>query len=151
MRSRLMQAGLAIAALMFVSAPNSVSADEGGCHSYKGDFTAVTPEVCPSFLCTHGMLTGDLSGTYDFVATGVTPTGELTGQSTITLETGAVIFGSDVSVLNPDGTFVTTVTIVGGMRQFEHATGTIVATGRFTATGTEGTYSAEICLGVGAD
>jgi hypothetical protein len=153
MQSRVMQGGFAAAALMFVAVlvPNSVSADEGGCHSYEGDFTAVTPAECPSFLCTDGTLTGDLSGSYDFVATGVTPTGELAGASTITLETGAVIFGSDVSVLNPDGTFVTTVTIVGGTRQFEHATGTIVANGRFTATGTEGEYSAEICLGVGAD
>ena len=51
MRSRLMQAGLAIAALMFVSAPNPVSADEGGCHSYKGDFTAVTEGAYSAEIC----------------------------------------------------------------------------------------------------
>ena len=90
-----------------------------------------------------------MGGTYDFVATGFTPTG-ITGQSTITLDRGAVISDSDTSVVNPDGTFVTTVKVVGGIRQFAHAQGALVAAGRFTGAGTEGIYSRVICLGVGS-
>jgi len=131
------------------AAPTRAAA--GGCHAVSGDFTAVAPPDCPSFLCTHGRLTGDLSATYDFVATGLTPEGAVTGQSTITLDNGAVIHGSDTSVLNPDVTFVTTVRIVGGTRQYAHATGALVAPGAFTQNGgTVGTYSGTICLGIGA-
>lgn len=144
---RTLCAALAIGAL---ACAGTASAAEGGCHSYTGEFTAVTPAECPSFLCTQGTLTGELAATYDFVATGVTPTG-ITGTSTITLDNGAVISGSDTSVLNADGTFVTTVNVVGGTRQFAHATGAIVAAGAFTATGTEGIYSGVICLGKGSD
>ena len=127
----------------------SATSAAGGCHDVSGTFVAVTvvPPECPSFFCTGGTLSGDLAGTYFFVATGVTPTGDLTGQSTITLENGAVINGSDTSHLNGDGTFVTTVTVVGGTRQYEHATGQLSAPGHFTATGTEGTYAGTICLG----
>ena len=75
----------------------------------------------------------------------------MAGHSTITLANGAVIRGNDTSVLHPDGTFVTTVQIAGGTRQYAHATGALVAPGRFTANGgTEGTYSGTICLGIGA-
>lgn len=123
----------------------------GGCHAVQGDFTAVALQPfsaeCPSFFCTAGTLTGDLAGTYFFVAYGVSPTGDLLGHSTITLTNGAVIHGNDTSHLNGDGTFVTTVNIVGGTRQFENATGQLVAPGHFTASGTEGTYSGEYCLG----
>ena len=136
----------ALAVLALVP-PKLARAATGGCHAVAGSFTAVSPPDCPSFLCTHGRLTGDLAATYDFVATGVTPEG-LTGNSTITLDNGAVINGNDTSVLNPDGTFVTTVRIVGGTRQYAHATGALVAPGAFTANGgTEGTYSGTICLG----
>src|SRR6266508_3332237 len=105
----------------------SATGAAGGCHDVSGTFVAVTvvPPECPSFFCTGGTLSGDLAGTYFFVATGVTPT----------------------SHLNGDGTFVTTVTVVGGTRQYEHATGQLSAPGHFTATGTEGTYAGTICLG----
>ena len=143
--------GWVVSVLVLALSPALPSrAAAGGCHAVSGDFTAVAPPDCPSFLCTHGRLTGDLSATYDFVATGLTPEGAVTGSSTITLDNGAVIRGSDTSVLHPDGTFVTTVRIVGGTRQYAHATGALVAPGAFTATGgTEGTYSGTICLGVG--
>lgn len=122
----------------------------GGCHSVSGAFTAVSPPDCPSFLCTHGRLTGDLSATYDFVATGLNLDGSVAGNSTIKLDNRAVIRGKDTSVLNGDGTFVTTVRIVGGTREYAHATGALVAPGAFTANGgTEGTYSGTVCLGVG--
>jgi hypothetical protein len=144
MRHTLLRAALAAALALMGDRPAGAAA--GGCHSYSGEFTAVTPAECPSFLCTEGTLTGDLEGRYDFVATGATPAGVM-GESTITLDTGAVIRGHDLSVLNPDGTFVTTVTVSGGTRQFKHATGGLIAAGRFTETGTEGIYSGVICLG----
>lgn len=145
---RIAAIGLAAAALA-----GPAAAAEGGCQKVEGDFTAVTvppgPD-CPSLLfCTVGELTGDLEGTYFFAVTGFTPTGALTAASTITLENGAVIQGSDTSVINADGTFTTTVNVVGGTRQYARATGQIVADGHFTATGTEGTYEGEICLGEG--
>jgi hypothetical protein len=146
MRSTLLRAVLA-AVLLCLGGGRVLHADAGGCHSYAGEFTAVTLAECPSFLCNHGTLTGDLEGTYDFVATAITPEGGLVGQSTITLATGAVIRGRDTSVVNPDGTFVTTVNVVGGTRQFRHATGGIVAAGHFTPNGTEGLYSGVVCLG----
>jgi hypothetical protein len=146
--------GLALAAALIVGGARLASADAGGCHVYSGSFTAVTippGAECSSFLfCTRGTLTGDLAGTYDFTVTGITPGGALTGQSTITLDNGAVINGSDTSVLNPDGTFVTTLTVVAGTRQFAHARGGLVASGQLTPSGTEGLYSSVICLGIGA-
>ena len=51
----------------------------------------------------------------------------------------------------PGNQFVTTVNFSGGTRQFAHATGGLSAPGTFTATGTEGTYSGEYCLGRGGD
>ena len=136
------------AALALVLAHDSTAtAAAGGCRTYSGEFTAATLSDCPTFLCTRGTLTGDLEGTYDFMATALGPDGGLIGQSTITLTNGAVIRGSDTSVVHPDGTFVTTVNIAGGTRQFQRATGALVAAGTFTATGTEGLYSGVICLG----
>ena len=45
------------------------------------------------------------------------------------------------------GTFVTTIDIVGGTRQYAHATGELVAPGHFTPQpGTAGTCSGTICL-----
>jgi hypothetical protein len=141
---------LAIPCLLAFASPRSARSAAGGCHSVSGAFTAVAPADCPSpiHICTHGRLDGDLSATYDFVAGGFTPEGALSGHSTITLDNGAVIRGNDTSVLGPDGSFVTTVRIVGGTRQYAHATGALVAPGHFLADGgTEGTYSGVICLG----
>ena len=81
-----------------------------------------------------------------------------TGHSTITTTQGAVMHGSDSGFmdLNPPyfttANFVTTVQIVGGTRQYAHATGQFVAPGvlDLTTGDTVGTYSATICLGVGA-
>lgn len=149
----------AVVGLFFATTASALAAG-GGCHSYSGDFTAVAPAVCPSpyGICTHGTLVGGFPSTYDFVVDTLDfGTGAYTGHSTITTAQGALIFGSDSGVLVPngDGTagFVTTVHIVGGTRQYAHATGTFVAPGTLNlATGdTVGTYSATICLGVGAD
>jgi hypothetical protein len=136
----------------FLSLGGSAWGAEGGCRAVSGDFVAVALQPftseCPSFFCTAGTLTGDLAGSYKFVAYGVTATGDLLGHSTITLRNGAVINGNDTSHLNGDGTFVTNVSFVGGTRQYAHVSGGLVAPGHFTATGgTEGTYSGVLCLG----
>ena len=137
-------------AVVFLSLSGTASGAAGGCHVATGGFVAValqpfTPD-CPSFFCTAGTLTGDLAGSYKFVAYGTTPTGDLLGHSTITLNNGAVINGNDQSHLNGDGTFVTVVHFVGGTRQFKRVIGGLVAPGHFTATGTEGSYAGVYCL-----
>jgi len=158
MLARTIRITCAAFAILLASAGNALAA-AGGCHSYSGDFTAVAPADCasPFGLCTHGTLVGGFPSTYDFtVDTLDFATGAYTGHSTITTEQGAVIEGSDSGVLVPngDGTadFVTTVQIVGGTRQYAHATGSFVAPGTLDlATGnTVGTYSATVCLGVGS-
>jgi len=99
--------GAAAFAALALAGPAAAAA--GGCHDVSGTFVAVAPAVCPSpvGICTHGTLSGDLAGTYDFVASGFSPTGDLVGNSTITLKNGAVIYGNDTSVLGPGGSFVT--------------------------------------------
>ncbi len=148
---------VAIGLAGFVASAGVALAAAGGCHTYSGAFTAVAPATCPGVICTHGTLAGSFPSTYDFVATSVDfSTGAYSGHSTITSKQGALIFGSDSGQLVPNGdgtaNFVTTVQIVGGTRQYAHATGTFVAPGVLNlATGaTVGTYSATICLGNGA-
>jgi hypothetical protein len=125
----------------------------GGCHPVSGTFVAATPPTCPSFFCTEGRLSGDLDGQYSFVAYAVAPNGDLLGHSTITLANGAVITSNDASRLFgppfPGTAFVTTVNFSGGTREFAHASGGLSAPGVLTATGTQGTYSGEYCLGAG--
>ena len=148
---------LALAAAALLTTSGAALAAAGGCRSYAGDFTAVAPPTCAGIICTHGTLTGGFPSTYDFTATQVDfATGAYSGHSTITTDEGALIFGSDSGVLVPNGdgtaNFVTTVHIVGGTRQYAHATGEFIAPGVLNlATGdTVGTYSATVCLGVGA-
>lgn len=123
-------------------------AASGGCHAVSGTFEANQVFVgCPIF-CTAGALTGDLAGSYAFAAYGVSPAGEFLGHSTITLDNGAVLVSNDhTSIDFAHGTFVTTIDIAGGTRQYAHATGELVAPGHFTgAPGTAGDYSGTICL-----
>ncbi len=133
----------------------------GGCKSYSGTFTAVRPSECASPLtpplCTHGTLVGGFPSTYDFTADTLVPAGNpgefaYTGHSIITTRPGATLLGKDSGhlTIQPDGvtaSFVTTVQIVGGTRQYEGATGTFVAPGTLNLiTGaTVGTYTATIC------
>lgn len=146
-----MIARAAAVTLAALSLAGTAAAARDGCQEVEGAFTAVTLPPggpCPSpIFCTLGVLTGDLAGTYFFSVAGFGPGGELLAASTITLEHGAVIEGSDTGVLHPDGTFTTTVNVVGGTRQYAHSSGQIVADGAFTAEGTAGTYAGEICLG----
>lgn len=149
---------IAIAALCLATLPDGVARAQAGCKSFSGDFTAVAPAACasPVGICTHGTLTGGFPSTYDFVADTLVSTGvpgefAYTGHSIITTVHGAQVFGSDSGVLTflPNGTapFVTTVQVVGGTRQYEGATGQIVAPGvlNLATGGTVGTYSGTIC------
>ena len=132
------------------------------CTPVSGDFTSVLvtgPECAsPIGMCTHGILTGDLRGTYDFVFTSLMPAGDpsdplkmvYTGTSKIVTQGGTMI-GQDTGWLriNPTGpsAFETTVNIVGGTGKYKKATGFIVATGELNLVTGEavGTYTGEIC------
>jgi hypothetical protein len=146
---------LAVAA--FFATAGAALAAAGGCHTYSGDFTAYAPPTCAGAFCTHGTLTGGFPSTYDFTASFLNTDGTYAGHSTITTKEGALIFGNDSGYMIPSADFttadfVTTVQIVDGTRQYAHATGEFVAPGVLNlGTGdTVGTYSATICLGVGA-
>ena len=153
-----MKRAIVTAAICLASIPGRFAYANDGCKSFSGDFTAVAPLQCPSpvGICTHGTLTGGFPSTYDFVADTLVSTGvpgefAYTGHSVITTAQGARVFGSDSGVLTflPNGTapFVTTVQVVGGTRQYEGATGQIVAPGvlDLASGGTIGTYSGTIC------
>jgi len=153
-----MKRAIVIAAVCLASVPGPFAQAKDGCKSFRGDFTAVAPADCasPVGICTHGTLTGGFPSTYDFVADTLVSTGvpgefAYTGHSLITAAHGAQVFGHDSGVLTflPNGTapFVTTVQVVGGTRQYEGATGQIVAPGvlDLATGGTVGTYSGTIC------
>jgi hypothetical protein len=150
----------AVAFLLAITIAGTAWAGPSGSHSYSGDFTAVRPDTCPSpvGICTHGTLTGSVLSTYDFVADTLVftspNTADYTGHDVIETAQGAEILGSDTGTLTirPDGVtadFVTTVNVIGGTRQYEDATGQIVAPGVLDlVTGsTSGTYSGTIYLG----
>jgi hypothetical protein len=141
-----------VVALVVLVAPAAAAAKD--CRDVAGGFSAgpPAPGTCTSFFCTEGVLEGGLKGSYFFTATGVTPTGGLTGASTITLRSGMQLFGSDVSELgapNAEGLipFTTTVNIVGGTGKFDDASGQIVATGLLdpVAGTTIGDYTGSVC------
>ena len=140
---------LSLVALAFAGPAGAAA---GGCHAVSGTFTANQVFDGCAIFCTQGTLTGDLAGSYSFVANGITLTGPgtavATGNSTITLTDGAVLTSNDHSNLDfGAGTFTTFIDFAGGTRQFAHATGGLVAPGVFTPTpGTAGTYSGEYCL-----
>ncbi len=156
MRTRFLASlSLVVAGLIAGASPAFAS---GGCASYSGSFTAVAPSVClsPVGICTHGTLTGGFPSTYDFTADTLVPTGNpgefaYTGHSIITTPPGAELFGSDSGLLemlgNGTASFVTTVNIVGGTRQYEGASGTFVAPDilNLVTGATVGTYTATIC------
>jgi len=141
--------GRALVLAVTVALVWSAAAAAKECKPVSGTFEATTV-ACPAPFCTAGSLTGDLEATYAFAMTSATPDGPIlnfTGASTIIREHGgAELYGSDTGWINfANGTFQTTVNIVGGTKQYEGATGQLVATGNLTATGTVGTYTGEIC------
>jgi hypothetical protein len=137
------------------------AAAAGGCHFASGAFTAVSPVTCPSpvGICAHGTPPGGFPATEDLVGDTLTPqpdgTRVLLGHSTVTTPQGAAIFDSVRSVLRfaspTTAQFTTVERIVGGTRQYAHATGGFLATATLDfATGvTSGTYTSAVCLGNG--
>ena len=127
----------------------SATAAAKECKPVSGTFEA-TIVPCAAPLCTAGTLTGGLTSSYAFTMTSAVQEGPLltfTGASTITNTFGdAELYGSDTGWINfATGQFETTVDIVGGTKQYEGASGQLVATGNLTPTGTAGTYVGEVC------
>ncbi len=149
--------GLLVAILLAVS---SVHPRAATCKTTEGPFTSnlVPPPECqsPVGVCTIGTLDGKFPETYDFVMDTLVDIGggqsAYTGHSVITrTEGGATILGQDTGVLTFTGpttaTFVTTVNVVGGTRQFADATGQYVATGQldFATGAATGTFTSTVC------
>jgi hypothetical protein len=160
MTMRLLQAAVFICALGV-----SVRADMGGCQEFSGEFTSmlVPPPACqsPVFFCTHGVLTGDIEGTYDFVATEFECRADpddpnmctYAGDSIVTTDAGSIIT-RDTGVIHISSEpaispFVTTAESVSGTRRYRNAKSIFVATGElnFITGEAVGTYTLQICHG----
>jgi len=156
-----------LAALFVMIGIPGIRGDEGGSKTYTGSFTAELqpPDGCTSIvgICTHGPLTGDLEGTYDFTMTDISFAGDdadhpykfyYQGVTTITTAKGK-ISAMDMGVLyfDPlgDSTFMTTARIVDGTLRYQRASGQFVAVSSlsFVTGQAAGTYSAEITHGEG--
>jgi len=152
-------------ASMFVLALSvGVRADMGGCLDYSGDFTStlIPPPTCqsPIGICTHGVLTGDVEGTYDFVMTelvcGTDPLNPAmctyAGDSIVTTEKGSITT-KDTGVMDTAvptaAPFVTTAEFIESTLRYKNATGVFVATGElnFITGEAVGTYSLQVCHG----
>lgn len=119
------------------------------CKPVSGTFEATTV-ACAGPFCTAGSLTGGLRASYFFAMTSASQVGQIlsfTGASTITQTFGgAKLYGADTGWIDfANGTFETTVNILGGTKQYDGATGQLVASGNLTPTGTAGTYAGQIC------
>ena len=149
--------GLLVAILLVVSSAHLGAAK---CKTTAGPFTSnlVPPPACqsPVGVCTIGTLDGKFPETYDFVMDTLVDIGggqsAYTGHSLITrTHGGATILGQDTGVLTFTGpttaTFVTTVNVAGGTKQFAAATGQYVATGQlnFVTGEATGTFTATVC------
>jgi hypothetical protein len=140
---------------LLLAAVAGVAAARDGCKQVSGPFHA-SPVECTAggVLCTHGELSGRLSATYDF-AMHAPPQPDpndptrlvFTGRSVIRTRGGARLFGTDRGLIQVQSmTFVTTVTITGGTRQYAGASGQIVASGTLDERGnTLGSYTGTIC------
>jgi hypothetical protein len=160
MKMRLLQAAVFVFALSV-----GIRADMGGCQEFSGEFTStlVPPPACqsPVLLCTHGVLTGDVEGTYDFVATEMECRADpddpnmctYAGDSIVTTKTGSIITRdkgvihiSSEPAISP---FVTIAESVSGTRRYRNAKSVFTATGElnFITGEAVGTYSLQICHG----
>ena len=132
------------------------------CTELAGHFVATAEIPClasPAGICTHGTLTGDLDGAYEFVMTSNSLGTDLsrpllmsfTGASEIILADG-VMLAEDHGTMeaNPVGPwpFETHVVIHSGDGAWAGARGELVAIGALdTEAGvTEGDYSGYVCL-----
>lgn len=143
------------------SAQDDDSDDDTKCRRFVGPFGSITvaPPECtsPVGLCTHGTLTGELAGSYDFTVATIAPDPNdpsalvLTGKSVVTTKNGQM-FTDDVSILHPTGPFtpspfVTTAVVKSGTHHWKHTNGQFVATGVLVlALGqATGGYTADLC------
>ena len=123
----------AIAVVLAASAVVS-SAAEAAWKPVRGHLDSAAV-ACES-LCTHGDLTGDLAGTFDFtletlVPTSVPDVSTYTGHSVITTASGE-IHGRNAGVWNlATGQVVDRLTIESGTGDYEGARGTILIVGVF--------------------
>jgi hypothetical protein len=168
--------GVSFAFVLFATAaaPSALAKE---CRAIDGPFTStlVPPPACtsPIGLCTHGLLTGDFPGTYDFTFQTLFPVSDpahpgrffYTGTSVIT-PTGhhhrhhqhqGTLVSEDHGYLdmNPSGgsPFVTTVMIASGTGHFSDVSGVIVAQGVLDlSTGQAvGSYTGALCESGGDD
>lgn len=129
----------------------------------EGPFTS-TVEMGPGCadspiqMCTHGLLEGELAGTYEFSFDSIipSPTADdpsrilFTGHSVITLDDGGILLGDDEGVMtgtNPFATqFITRVTVFQGIGLYAGVSGTVTATGDidFVNNWTVGSYTSEL-------
>jgi hypothetical protein len=150
-------------ALMFVCVLGvGIRADMGGCQDFSGDFTStlVPPPACqsPIGLCTHGVLTGEVEGTYDFVITEFTCDPDnpnlctYAGDSVVATAKGSITT-KDTGVMdlsNPMAVpFVTTAESIAGTQRSRNAESVFVATGQlnFITGEAVGTYTLQVCHG----
>ena len=137
----------------------NVSADQT-CKPVEGHFlaTLVAPPACPSVvgICTAGRVWGGIQGNYFFVMTQSTssaPTGVpsiffFTGKSTIDLQSGDQLLGTDTGSIDFGlGGFASLITFGGGTGDMTNATGQIRLRGElsFAAGTTAGDYVGTLC------
>lgn len=150
-----------LAAVVTLFAATQLRAHEDHkCKHLSGPFssTLVPPPTCtsPVGLCTHGILTGDFDGTYDFTIQTLTPDPNnpgviiATGKSVITSKKG-VMHTNDTSVMNAQNPaavpFVTTAVVESGTQKYKKTTGQFVASGvlSFITGQAIGSYTADLC------
>jgi hypothetical protein len=113
----------------------------------------------PNALCTAGRVWGGIHGSYEFVITGAMPAASIggtattlfyTGRSTVFLDQGDELAGTDTGTLDPPpghGGFASLITWTGGTGAMTGATGQIRLRGEFTdaGAGTSGDYVGTLC------
>jgi hypothetical protein len=155
--SRLAFVGLVLGIALLLAGASALAA---GCKKVSGKVAleAVTGSECPSSvdICATGSFSGGLSGASSFVGTAITATADtpttgvvlLTGDTTLTTK-GGTLLTKDAIVLRTTGAgeFSEVDVIVGGTGEWAGATGTVQASGTFSAaTGGNGSYSGEVCF-----
>jgi len=150
--------GVMVATIVVLVAFSNAEAAQQ-CKRVHGEFvlTPLTGPACTSSvgICATGVYRGGIEGESLFIASSViqtvdTPTTSVilvTGDNTISSPDGDV-FTKDAITLQTtgDGAFAEVDVLVGGIGEWLGATGTLTATGTFSATeGGSGRYEGEVC------
>ena len=113
----------------------------------------------PGQFCTAGRVWGGIQGNYQFVMTGALPSSTIggvptvlffTGQSTISLQSGDQLVGTDTGSIDlppGQGGFASLITFTGGSGAMSGATGQIRLRGEFNPDEgkTSGDYVGRLC------